>query len=72
MKTEKEKMLSGELYYCGDVELLSRWHEAKRLQLAYNNADTTDSESLDKILNDLAGSEARMFGSVGSYYYAWR
>lgn len=56
MKTEREKMLSGELYNCGDVDLLTRWHKAKKLQLAYNSADTTDSEGLNNILNDLIGS----------------
>ena len=24
--TEREKMLAGELYDCGDVELLTLWH----------------------------------------------
>ena len=27
--TEKEKMLAGELYDCGDPELLVLWHKAK-------------------------------------------
>ena len=29
--TEREKMLAGELYDCGDAELLTRWHKAKDL-----------------------------------------
>ena len=29
--TEREKMLAGELYDCGDRELLDRWHRAKNL-----------------------------------------
>ena len=28
MKTEKEKMLAGEVYDCADNELLTRWHKA--------------------------------------------
>ena len=36
--TEKEKMLAGEIYDCGDPELIRRWHYAKELQLRYNNA----------------------------------
>lgn len=28
MKTEKEKMLAGEPYDCGDTELINRWHKA--------------------------------------------
>lgn len=27
--TEKEKMLAGQLYDCGDEELLTQWHKAK-------------------------------------------
>ena len=26
--TEREKMLAGELYDCGDAELLTQWHDA--------------------------------------------
>ena len=29
--TEREKMLAGELYDCGDSELLMQWHKAKNL-----------------------------------------
>lgn len=29
--TEREKMLAGELYDCGDIELLTQWHKAKDL-----------------------------------------
>ncbi len=37
MKTEKEKMLAGEPYDCGDPELIDRWHKAKKqLQKRYN------------------------------------
>lgn len=54
--TEKEKMLAGEIYDCGDGELLARWHLAKRLQMEYNQTLTTDAETLDKILDQLLGS----------------
>lgn len=59
MKTEKEKMLAGEIYDCGDNELLTRWHEAKRLQLEYNNADSSDREKINDILNNLIGSRGK-------------
>ena len=41
--TEKEKMLAGEIYDCGDKELLDRWHEAKRIQKEYNEEVSTDN-----------------------------
>lgn len=40
--TERKKMLAGELYDCGDTELLNQWHKAKNLILKYNNLDSKD------------------------------
>ncbi len=55
MKTEKEKMLAGELYDCGDGELLARWHLAKRLQKEYNDTDSEDRVRQSAILDRLLG-----------------
>lgn len=57
MKTEKEKMLSGEVYNCADIELLNRWHKAKRLQKEYNATLSENKEQLSNILNELIGSK---------------
>ena len=38
--TEREKMLAGLLYDCGDPELLDRWHTAKDLVRDYNRTDS--------------------------------
>ena len=46
MKTEKEKMLAGEPYDCGDMELINRWHKAKQLQKEYNDTSSDDIEKL--------------------------
>lgn len=59
MKTEKEKMLAGELYDCGDGELLARWHLAKRLQQEYNAVDSEDRERQSAILDRLLGARGR-------------
>ncbi len=59
MKTEKEKMLAGEMYDAGDEELITRWHLAKKLMKEYNQADTTDKKLLDKILDQLIGSRGK-------------
>lgn len=53
--TEREKMLAGELYDCGDKELLDRWHLAKNLVREYNNIVSEDLEYKNKILNQLLG-----------------
>lgn len=37
--TEREKMLAGQLYDCGDAELLTQWHKAKDLVRDYNSTD---------------------------------
>lgn len=42
--TEREKMLAGELYDCGDSELLNQWHKAKNLMRDYNLTDTRNAE----------------------------
>lgn len=56
MKTEKEKMLAGEVYDCADNELLTRWHKAKQLQQEYNNTLTTDAGKISDLLDELIGS----------------
>mgnify|MGYP002710407298 FL=1 len=56
MKTEKEKMLAGEPYDCGDMELINRWHKAKQLQKEYNDTSSDDIEKLSSLLDDLIGS----------------
>ena len=53
--TEREKMLAGELYDCGDKELLDRWHLAKNLVREYNNMQSENLENKNKILKRLLG-----------------
>ena len=51
--TEREKMLAGQLYDCGDAELLEQWHKAKDLVRDYNQADSADAEEKGRILHEL-------------------
>ena len=53
--TEREKMLAGKLYDCGDRELLSRWHKAKNLVRDYNRTDSENMAEKDRILAELLG-----------------
>lgn len=55
MRTEKEKMLAGEPYDCGDPELLARWHKAKRLQQQFNQAPSDDVAQREALLDELLG-----------------
>lgn len=54
-RTEREKMLAGELYDCGDPALLARWHCAKDLVCAYNNTASEDAASKESLLRELLG-----------------
>ena len=47
--TEREKMLAGELYDCGDPELLAQWHLAKNLIREYNGLLSENLEEKDRI-----------------------
>lgn len=53
--TEREKMLAGELYDCGDKELLAQWHKAKNLTRDYNQASSEDLDKKNSILTELLG-----------------
>lgn len=57
--TEREKMLAGQLYDCGDPELLTQWHKAKNLVRSYNALDSQDSEAKEKILDELLGGKGK-------------
>ncbi len=56
MKSEREKMLAGEIYNCADTDLLNSWHRAKQLQVEYNNMSTTDYVKMSVLLDELIGS----------------
>lgn len=53
--TQRDRMLSGQLYDCGDAELLAQWHKAKNLTRAYNNAVSEDTVEKEGILKELLG-----------------
>ena len=53
--TENEKMLAGELYDCGDAELLALWHRAKDLARDYNLTNSSDTKRKSELLNELLG-----------------
>lgn len=56
MKTEKEKMLAGEIYNPADPELVRDREEARRKVLVYNQTLETEVEKRIQILKDLLGS----------------
>jgi maltose O-acetyltransferase len=59
MKTEKEKMLAGELYDPSDSELVSGRLIARRLTRIYNETLETDGEERTDLLKELFGSTGK-------------
>ena len=62
MKTEKEKMLNGELYQAGDVVLVNERLNARRIVRLYNQTLETDDSQRTELLKEL-------FGSMGDSLY---
>lgn len=62
MKTEKEKMIGGELYFAFDEELTRERLNARRLVRLYNETTETEEERRTDLLNEL-------FGSIGGPAY---
>lgn len=58
MKSELEKMLSGESYDTRDPELLEMYHRARALILAYNSCDSRNLERRNELLDELLGKKA--------------
>ncbi|WP_423409372.1 sugar O-acetyltransferase [Heyndrickxia sp. MSNUG] len=61
MKTEKQKMLDGELYNAGDSELVKERENARRLTRLYNQTTETEYEKRTYILKELLGSTGSQF-----------
>lgn len=66
--SEREKMLAGELYDCGDPELLARWHKAKNLTRAYNQLESDNADEKKRILEDLLGGMGENLWITAPFY----
>ena len=66
--TEREKMLAGALYDCGDPELLNQWHKAKNLIRDYNRLDSQDAGQKERILSQLLGGKGRNLWITAPFY----
>lgn len=61
MKTEKQKMLSGELYQALSKELLKERQYAKELIFDFNSLRPTEIKKRNKIIKNLLGKTERSF-----------
>lgn len=66
--TEREKMLSGQIYDCGDAELLNQWHKAKNLIRDFNQIDSENLEKKKSILNELLGGSGENLWITAPFY----
>lgn len=58
MPSEREKMLSGELYDASDSRLVAERERARELARKYNRTTEDDPEERDRLLGELFGSVA--------------
>ena len=66
--TEREKMLAGQLYDCGDSELLIQWHKAKDLVRDYNQTNSANAEEKERILSKLLGGKGKNLWITAPFY----
>jgi maltose O-acetyltransferase len=76
-KTEKQKMLAGELYRASDFELVAERQRARRLTRLYNSTTEQELERRSQILQELFGAagatieiEPPFYCDYGSNIYA--
>jgi len=61
MRTEKEKMLAGELYLADDALLVEDRKKARKLTRLYNNTTETEGGKRRELLTELLGSTGKSF-----------
>ena len=61
MKTEKDKMLAGELYFASDPELVSERLHARQLTKQLNDSNPDESALRESILSKLIGEKGKNF-----------
>lgn len=66
--TEREKMLAGLLYDCGDEELIAQWYNAKDLMQEYNYSSYRDKKKHDEILTKLLGGRGEKLWITAPFF----
>lgn len=66
--TEKEKMLAGLPYDCGDAELMAIWNSGKNLMRQYNQLDYADRDGQMRILDALLGARGTNTQITAPFY----
>ncbi|MEG0591705.1 MAG: sugar O-acetyltransferase [Coprobacillus sp.] len=66
--SEKEKMLAGLPYDCGDPELIELWHKGKDLVREYNHLDSALTEKKNEVLEQLLGGKGEQLWITQPFY----
>ena len=66
--TEKDKMLAGLPYQCGDPELMELWYKGKNLMRRYNALDYADHGEQARILDELLGGRGEQTQITAPFY----
>ena len=66
--TEKEKMLAGLEYDCGDPELIQLWHQGKDLARQYNNLPSADLKTKEEVLRKMLGGFGKNLWVTPPFY----
>ena len=60
--------MAGQLYDCGDTELLTQRHKAKDLARDYNQTNSADAEEKERILRELLGGTGKNLWITAPFY----
>ena len=66
--TEKEKMLAGELYQAGDLELVAERLKARKLVKTFNDSDPEDTELRISLIRKIVGKAGKNFWVEPPFY----
>ena len=66
--TEKEKMLSGKLYYADEPSLMAERNKCKDICFEYNNIKPSDIENREKLIKEIIGSIKGSFNITAPFW----
>ncbi|MDL2291432.1 hypothetical protein LJC09_04950, partial [Desulfovibrio sp. OttesenSCG-928-F20] len=66
--TEKEKMLAGGPYDCGEEELMALWVRGKNLMREFNSLDYGDRKGQARLLDEMLGSRGENTQVTAPFY----
>ena len=72
LRTEKQKMLAGELYLAAEPEWVAERKRARRLTRLYNQTTEEQTAEREELLRELLGSVGKRIGIEPPCYFTCR